>query len=171
MGTKGAYFSLYATEEGMGAVVTTDLGVTEVMMPEDVTPERMRAAVRDRFPGAGEGSPLSQRAAELLARYFRGEAVDFDVPLDDSRWTPFQREIYRVVRAIPFGAVMSYGEVARTAGRPGAARGVGSAMARNPLPVIIPCHRVIGSTGKMTGYSAPGGVARKEMLLRMEKEV
>jgi methylated-DNA-[protein]-cysteine S-methyltransferase len=84
-------------------------------------------------------------------------------------FTPFQQRVYRAVMKIPFGEVMSYGGIARMIGQPEAARGIGGAMARNPLPIIIPCHRVVGSSGKLTGYSAPGGIASKSWLLEMER--
>lgn len=111
---------------------------------------------------------MSKEAAARLGRYFAGEPVTFDLPIDGSRFTSFQRSVYEAVARIPYGAVESYGEVAKKIGKPRAARGIGGAMARNPLPVVIPCHRVVGAAGSMTGYSGAGGVMSKEWLLRLE---
>ena len=92
----------------------------------------------------------------------------FDLPVDRGAFTPFQAVVYEEVAEITYGVVRSYAEIAARIGRPRTARGVGSAMARNPLPIIIPCHRVVGVSGALTGYSAPGGIMSKEWLLQME---
>jgi methylated-DNA-[protein]-cysteine S-methyltransferase len=105
------------------------------------------------------------RVARQLDEYFAGRRREFDVPvrLDGS---PFERRVWREVRAIPYGQTASYGEIARRIGRPGAARAVGLANARNPVCVIVPCHRVVGADGSLTGYS--GGLERKRALLTLE---
>ena len=89
--------------------------------------------------------------------------------LDFSRLTAFQQAVYQVVAGIPRGECRTYGEVARAAGKAGAARAVGAALGANPFPVLIPCHRVIGAGGQMTGFTAPGGIAAKKRMLEMEK--
>jgi methylated-DNA-[protein]-cysteine S-methyltransferase len=105
----------------------------------------------------------------MLRRHFTGERQSFDdVPLDLSAVTPFRRRILELIRVIPYGEVWTYGQVATLAGAPGAARAVGGAMASNPLPVVIPCHRVVAGDGRLTGYTAPGGIGSKEYLLRLE---
>jgi methylated-DNA-[protein]-cysteine S-methyltransferase len=150
-------------------VVASDTGLLEIVLPfGGLGRDELRAELLRRGPGAAAESPLSRDAADLLARYCAGERVTFDLPVDDGRFTPFQREVYRVVRGIGYGETMSYAGVAALAGRPGAARGVGTAMARNPLPVVIPCHRVVAANGAMTGYSAPGGIMSKQRMLTME---
>lgn len=164
-------YSTYAARGGRGCVLASADGLLEVNLPAAGDDEALLVSIRRRFPGARPDSRLSVAAAELLARYFRREPVAFELPLCERLFTPFQREVYRAVSGIAYGEVRSYGEVAREIFRPGAARGVGAAMARNPLPIIIPCHRVIGSSGKPTGYSAPGGLELKAELLRMEREV
>jgi methylated-DNA-[protein]-cysteine S-methyltransferase len=100
-----------------------------------------------------------------LSQYFAGERLDFDVPLAIAG-TPFQRRVWRALREIPYGETTSYGEIARRLGRPSASRAVGLANGRNPIAVIIPCHRVIGSDGSLTGYG--GGLERKRLLLELE---
>jgi methylated-DNA-[protein]-cysteine S-methyltransferase len=100
-----------------------------------------------------------------LSEYFDGERLEFDVPLAMAG-TSFQRRVWDELRGIPYGHTMSYGEVARRLGRPSASRAVGLANGRNPVAVIVPCHRVIGSDGSLTGYG--GGLERKRLLLDLE---
>lgn len=163
------YVSFFETPVGVGAVVAGSGGLREVFLPFRVaTREDMAATVRSRYPRlAGENS-LSREAARQLVAYFAGEAVEFTVPLDEEHVTPFRKKVYEIVRGIGRGQVMTYGQVAAAAGSPGAARGVGSAMAANPLPVVIPCHRVVGVGGALTGYSGAGGIDSKRWLLELE---
>jgi methylated-DNA-[protein]-cysteine S-methyltransferase len=170
--THGIYGSLFETGLGVGGVVAGEEGLIEVFLPFDgKSREALAAQIAGRYPAARGESPLTKQAAELLARYFAGGPVAFGLPIDRSDFTPFQWSVYRDVMAIPYGEVKSYSQVAAEIGRPLAARGIGGAMARNPLPIIIPCHRVVGKSGKMTGYSAPGGVASKQWLLETENRV
>ena len=118
-------------------------------------------------PGAGwrrDPAPFRD-AAEQLRAYFAGELRDFDLALAP-RGTPFQRRVWDALRDIPYGRTISYSELAATVGRPGAARAVGAANGRNPLAVVVPCHRVIGAGGALTGYG--GGLGRKRLLLDLE---
>lgn len=103
-----------------------------------------------------------------MTAYFSGVAMAIVLPLDWTGFTPFRRLVSETVQRIPAGEARSYAQVAREVGSPGAARGVGSVMARNPLPIVVPCHRVVATDGALTGFSAPGGVASKEWLLRHE---
>jgi methylated-DNA-[protein]-cysteine S-methyltransferase len=100
-----------------------------------------------------------------LGEYFAGDRTAFDVPLA-AAGTPFQRAVWRGLRDIPYGETISYGELARRIGRPTAVRAVGLANGRNPISVIVPCHRVIGADGTLTGYG--GGIERKRLLLELE---
>jgi methylated-DNA-[protein]-cysteine S-methyltransferase len=105
-----------------------------------------------------------------LQRYAAGESEDFaDVSVADGRSTRFCRRVVEKLRQVGYGEVVSYAELARRAGSPAAARAVGRVMATNPLPVIIPCHRVIGSGGRLGGYSAPSGLKMKQRLLSLER--
>jgi len=106
-------------------------------------------------------------ACEQLREYFAGERRDFDLPLKLSG-TEFQVSVLEALQDIPYGETTSYGEIARRIGRPKAVRAVGAANGRNPIPIIVPCHRVIGSTGDLTGFG--GGLDTKEALLRLEAE-
>ena len=161
--------SFFETPGGWGGVVASARGLVAVVMPAPGrTRDDVAAEVESTFPGAAGEDELTRRGGALLARYYAGERVSFDLPVDESRFTAFQRDVYRAVARIGYGTVKSYAEVAQEIGRPRAARGVGTAMARNPLPIVIPCHRVVGRSGALTGYSAPGGVATKRALLHME---
>ncbi len=111
-----------------------------------------------------EAAPFPLARAELAA-YFAGKLRLFSVPLAP-RGTPFQRSVWKTLQEIPYGETIPYRELARRAGRPAAVRAAGHANGRNPIAIIIPCHRVIGSDGKLTGYG--GGLERKEALLRLE---
>lgn len=105
-------------------------------------------------------------AVEQLAAYFAGELTEFELDLDLGG-TEFQRKVWGALRTIPYGETRSYGEIAMQIGSPGASRAVGLANGRNPIGIIVPCHRVIGSTGGLTGYG--GGIERKRALLALEK--
>jgi methylated-DNA-[protein]-cysteine S-methyltransferase len=111
--------------------------------------------------------PFAQLRRQL-DEYFAGELHDFDLELAPSG-SPFQLQVWRALRAIPYGQTTSYGEIAATVGQPGAARAVGGANNRNPIAIVIPCHRVIGAGGSLTGYG--GGLHRKEQLLALEAGV
>lgn len=106
--------------------------------------------------------------ARQLSEYFTGKRKAFDLPVDLSSLTPFQRSVLQVAISIPAGSVWTYGQVAQHIGRPKASRAVGQALGSNPIPIVIPCHRVIASDGSLTGYSAGAGIASKKWLLQME---
>ena len=135
-------------------------------------PESSKKAARDRvragFPDAVQDESLEPGLCRDLERYFGGEDVSFKVKLDESGLTPFRREVYRALKKVRRGRCVTYAELAEKVGRPGAARGVGGAMAANPFPPIVPCHRVMGSNGRLTGFSGPGGVDLKRKMLETE---
>jgi methylated-DNA-[protein]-cysteine S-methyltransferase len=113
--------------------------------------------------------PAIAELVERLERYAAGEDVSFaNVAVDLSHLTDFQRRVVRACRKIGRGRTRTYGELAAAAGNPGAARAVGSVMARNRLPIVVPCHRVVGSAGSLGGFSAPSGLGMKERMLAME---
>ena len=134
-----------------------------------------------RFPEPGNGGPgvaaapdaewrrrddIFATAKTQLAEYFAGQRRSFSLELAPDA-TPFQAEVLRALRAIPYGETRSYGELARSIGRPRAVRAVGGANARNPLPIVIPCHRVVGTDGRLTGFG--GGLPAKRFLLGLEQ--
>jgi methylated-DNA-[protein]-cysteine S-methyltransferase len=120
----------------------------------------------NRRPGWVPAEEPFARAVDQLEEYFAGERVAFDLPLAASG-TRFEQAVWAALSEIPYGETRSYGEMARTIGRPDRARAVGVANARNPIAIVVPCHRVIGSDGSLTGYG--GGLERKRALLDLEQ--
>ncbi|MFC1923609.1 methylated-DNA--[protein]-cysteine S-methyltransferase, partial [Chloroflexota bacterium] len=110
-------------------------------------------------------------AAHQISQYLQGERETFDLPIDWSVLTPFQEQALRATCAIPYGEVMTYGEIAQQLGNPRAARAVGRAEATNPIPLVIPCHRVIGADGGLHGYGAGAGLETKAWLLELESKI
>jgi methylated-DNA-[protein]-cysteine S-methyltransferase len=111
-------------------------------------------------------NPVLREAAAQLRAYFAGERQAFDLPLDLQAGTPFQQSVWVALRDIPRGGTTSYAQLARRLGRPQAARAIGAAVGRNPVSVVVPCHRVLGTDGSLTGYA--GGLERKTALLKLE---
>ncbi len=109
--------------------------------------------------------PLLAEAARQLGEYFAGERHDFDLPVAPPG-TPFQRRVWEELRRIPYGTTTTYGAIADAVGSPSAVRAVGAANGRNPVGIVVPCHRVVGSDGRLRGFG--GGVERKEQLLALE---
>lgn len=126
--------------------------------PEHAAPRAPRAAPH----------PVLERAREQLDAYFAGERLAFDLPLSPAG-TAFQRDVWTALRAIPFGETRAYSAIAASVGRPRACRAVGAASSRNPIAIVVPCHRVIGASGALVGYA--GGEWRKRWLLEHERRV
>lgn len=150
--------SYYSTAWGQGAVSVSEHGVNRVWLPG----EAANVGVQQ------EESILSKRAAQQLECYFQGELHTFDLPLDILDITPFRQRVLLQTCKIPFGTVTTYGALAQAIGAPAAARAVGGALASNPIPLIIPCHRVVAASGDLTGFSATGGLSMKKFLLSLE---
>lgn len=164
------HYCLFDTAFGeVGLAWSTD-GVTRLQLPESSrssTERRMRG--RSVSTVEGHPPPPIERAIDDVQRYMAGERIDFaDIALDLTSVGPFHCSIYKALRRIGWGETTTYGALARQAGDPGAARAVGQAMGRNPVPVIIPCHRVLASGGKAGGFSAFGGADTKQRLLALE---
>jgi methylated-DNA-[protein]-cysteine S-methyltransferase len=152
-------------------LVGSPAGVRRLYLP-DRSAARARAAIRRDEPEAIENARLMPAVARLLQQYFAGRRVDLAAcPLDLQPGSAFEEAIWRACLEIPYGLTMTYGELAAAAGHPGAARAVGTAMRRNRIPLIIPCHRVTAAGGQLGGYSAPGGTDVKRRLLDQEARV
>jgi methylated-DNA-[protein]-cysteine S-methyltransferase len=148
-------------ESALGPLLLTadDTGLRQILFVNGRQPAQPESSwIEDR-------APLTETIRQLEA-YFAGELEKFDLPLAPEG-TPFQLEVWRRLCDIPYGATISYGELAGRIGNPKASRAVGLANGSNPIPIVIPCHRVIGSNGKLTGYG--GGLPIKEKLLALEK--
>lgn len=162
-----AAFGVTRIAEGFVGFVATASGIARLTLPQPDARQAMERLLLHRTPGARLDTARFTPLAERLERYFAGEPVAFDdLTLDLSGATPFQRRVLETVRGIPRGQTRSYAEVAALAGRPGAARAVGAVMAANPVCVVIPCHRVVGSDGNLTGFG--GGLALKRRMLALE---
>lgn len=164
-------FALFDTAIGRCGICWADNGIIGAALPGP-SDAQMRGRFAERFPGAVEAEPPAACAAVIdgVVALMAGEKRDLsDAPLDLSATPPFHQRVYVVVRGIPPGETMTYGEVARALGAgPEAARAVGEAMGRNPIPILMPCHRVLGANGKPGGFSAPGGVETKLKMLQIE---
>jgi methylated-DNA-[protein]-cysteine S-methyltransferase len=164
-------YRLFETAIGSCAIAWSDRGVTSVWLPEP-SDHQTRARVTRRFPRSIESTPppFVSHAIDGIVALLAGEARDLtDVQLDFEDTVPeFHRRVYDVTRTIKPGTTLSYGEVAARVGEPGAARAVGQALGRNPIPIIVPCHRVLAAQGGTGGFSAPGGTATKLQLLAIE---
>jgi methylated-DNA-[protein]-cysteine S-methyltransferase len=142
-------------------LVASDKGLAAILWQND-RPNRVRLSPLSEEPD----NPILLEAERQLGEYFAGKLKAFTVPLD-FKGTEFQKSVWRALLTIPFGETRSYAEIARQIGRPAAFRAVGAANGKNPISIIAPCHRVIGSTGALTGYG--GGLAAKERLLGIER--
>jgi len=141
-------------------LVATDDGLAAILWERD-RPRRVRLEI----DGAGDGHAIIMETERQLEEYFAGRRTTFTVPLDP-RGTPFQREVWNALLTIPFGETRSYGQIARQIRNPAAVRAVGAANGRNPISIVTPCHRVVGATGKLTGFA--GGLDAKAFLLALE---
>lgn len=153
----------FDTALGRCAVRWNEVGITGVLLPN---------AAGRQGPAIEEGAPVPdfvRHAIEGMVAVLAGRAADLrDVPLDDRQLDELRRAVYAATRDVAPGTTRTYGEIARAIGRPNGAREVGAALARNPFPIIVPCHRVVAANGALTGFSAPGGVATKRRMLELE---
>jgi methylated-DNA-[protein]-cysteine S-methyltransferase len=170
-GRNGEHYLLLDTPFGACGIAWGERGIVRLQLPAATREAtEARIATGGRSP-CSEPLPVSvERAVDALRRYFVGEAVDLSAIEVDLDGVPeFHREIYAVLRQVAWGETTTYGELARRLGVAGAARAIGQAMGRNPVPVIIPCHRVLASGGGLGGFSAPGGTTTKQRLLVLEQ--
>jgi methylated-DNA-[protein]-cysteine S-methyltransferase len=159
------FWTVFDTPCGWAAILQDDVGVWRVLIGH-ARADDVQAALP---PGARRSQARTPLAARIQA-YFAGVRDDFaDVPIA-ARWsTPFQQAVVRAVRRVGYGATITYAELAQRAGHPGAARAAGRVMATNPVPLLVPCHRVLGSGGSLGGFSAPAGLALKQQMLELER--
>jgi methylated-DNA-[protein]-cysteine S-methyltransferase len=153
----------FGTHLGICAVRWTDVGIASVRLPSART-----AALPRLIDPAAAPAPV-QAAIEGIVALLGGTPVDLGfVSLDERGIDPLHRSVYAATRTIPPGSTATYGDIARAIGRVDGARDVGAALAANPFPIVVPCHRVVGANGKLTGFSAPGGLATKRRMLELE---
>jgi methylated-DNA-[protein]-cysteine S-methyltransferase len=166
--------SVFPTNFGWCGIVRRAGRLTDVLIGHsDADEVRQSLALRLADRGEDPAFDESDRNSDLrsrLERYFLGQPVTFDdIDLELRARTEFRRRVIKVTRSIPFGETITYGELAQLAGYVGAARAAGTVMSTNRCPIIIPCHRVVASNGRLGGYSAPQGIDLKARLLAMEK--
>jgi methylated-DNA-[protein]-cysteine S-methyltransferase len=158
-------YATFNTDMGWVGVLASTKGLLRTTLPQHST-EAARRLLGDGLSHASTSPLLFGDLIERLRIYLRGHRTTFPDELDLSGVTPFQREVWEVTRLIPYGETRSYTWVAEQADKPRAVRATGQALGRNPLPIVIPCHRVVASDGRLGGYS--GGVEMKRRLLNLE---
>lgn len=162
---------IFDTVAGSCGIAWSDVGICGFCLPGDDAEATQRHLLR-RMPAAVPGTPppVVQQVITAAKRYFAGEIIDFsDVPVDLDGQRDFFQKIYAELRRVGWGRTTTYGTLAKALGAgPEAAREVGQAMAKNPVPLIIPCHRVLAAGGKVGGFSAPGGSVAKARMLELE---
>jgi len=165
------HYLIFETAGGFCGIAWNQSGITRFQLPMKTAAAATRNLLR-RLPSAQPGSPTPGVHAAITAaqRYFAGANTDFaDLKLDLGEQTPFFEQVYAAARQIGWGRTTTYGALAKELGAgPEAARDVGQAMAKNPVPLIIPCHRVLAAGGKLGGFSAPGGASAKRRMLALE---
>ena len=164
------HYHIFDVPFGACGIAWSQQGVTRFQLPEGdrgALEARMRPGARKEWK-AELPRPAAYAVAKLK-RYFNGEEVDFsDLPLDLSNCSSFHKAVYDAARLVGWGETASYGELARKVGSPRAPRAVGHALSKNPIAIIVPCHRILAAGAKIGGFSAHGGVALKERLLALE---
>ena len=163
-------FTVFPTAIGAVGLVWSRRGIAGIQIPGPDEAATRRTLLR-RFPGAEEAPPPADIAGAIAAirTLLAGERTDLStLPLDLDGVPAFERRVYAVALTIPPGETLTYGEVASRLGDPALAREVGAALGRNPVPIVVPCHRVLAAGGRSGGFSAPGGIATKMKLLAIE---
>lgn len=163
-------FTIFDTAIGRCALMWRGGLVVGAALPEASETE-LRASLGRRFPGSAEADapPFIRAAVEAMVRLLSGKEEDFSgLDIETGDLPAFDRSVLEETRRIPCGETRTYGEIASALARPGAARAVGRALGRNPIPIIIPCHRVLAASGRSGGFSAPGGASTKLRILEIE---
>ena len=158
------YYDSLETPIGRVLVATTDAGLVRVSFRRSEA--TFAAELRERLGHAVKSPAMTKAVVLQLSDYFAGKRRAFDVPTDWRLVTPFQQRVLKATAQVPPGRVVSYGDIAKHIGQPRGSRAVGQALGHNPMPIVIPCHRVVAAGGKLGGYT--GGVAIKKKLLRLE---
>ncbi|MDQ1316633.1 MAG: methylated-DNA-[protein]-cysteine S-methyltransferase [Candidatus Poribacteria bacterium] len=165
-------FTMFETEMGWMGIAGTKKGICRAILP---MPDEASAfsAITEQKESNFESLKSEQNGwfsdvKDMLIGYFKGQNVDFSFPLDLDDYTKFQKDVWEATESIPYGELRTYGWVASQIGKPKSARAVGNALGANPIPIIIPCHRVVGSDGSLHGFS--GGLHWKQRLIDLEKK-
>jgi methylated-DNA-[protein]-cysteine S-methyltransferase len=163
-------FALFPTPIGTCATVWSEDGITGFALPER-SENALRIRLRSQFGDPQEHAPnqVARQVIKRVGALLGGKDVDLSsIELDMSRVPPFHQRVYVAARDVPFGATVTYGELATRIDSPKSARAVGQALGRNPFAIIVPCHRIVGASGKLVGFTAHGGITTKQQLLEIE---
>ncbi|WP_437194142.1 methylated-DNA--[protein]-cysteine S-methyltransferase [Planctomicrobium sp. SH527] len=162
---------VFSTQLGWMAIRGTPTGLSALTFGHD-NAESALAALNETGEGLNKRGDWVKGTRDLLKAFSRGEEVDLsEIPLDLTHRSPFEQRVRQQLLSVSYGQTISYKELAEASGSPKAARAVGTIMAKNPIPLVIPCHRVLGSGGRLGGYSAPSGLDMKRALLKMERRI
>jgi methylated-DNA-[protein]-cysteine S-methyltransferase len=164
-------YTIFKTKWGYFGLAGTENGLCRTQLPAS-KPEKIKSRLLKNLPAARFDKSFCKNLQQQITAYFEGGIIKFsrDVPLILDGFTSFGTSVLRTCRKIELGQTITYGQLAKKAGRPNASRAVGSTLAKNPMPLIIPCHRIIRSDGKLGGFSAPGGISVKKKMLKLESE-
>jgi methylated-DNA-[protein]-cysteine S-methyltransferase len=164
-------YVIFKTRWGYFGLAGTEYGLCRTQLPGPKS-EKIKSLLLKNMPAAQYDKMFFRTLQEQITAYFKGSCISFspDIPLVLDGFSSFGISVLTACRAIEFGQKITYGQLAKKSGRFHASRAVGSVLAKNPLPLIIPCHRVIRSDGKMGGFSAPGGIKLKERMLELEHQ-
>ena len=164
-------YSIFKTKWGYFGLVGNEKGIYRTQLPGEGR-EKIKSLLLRDYPAAKFDKTFLKDLQQQIISYFEGDFVEFgrDIPLYFDGLSSFDILILKNCRKIEIGRTVTYGQLAQKAGRPNASRAVGSALAKNPIPLIIPCHRIIRSDGKLGGFSAPGGISVKRKMLDLERK-
>ena len=163
-------YAIFSTKWGYFGLAGSEKGLLQTSLPAPGY-EEIKGRLLQISPLAQFNPSFFKQVQNRIAAYFAGAAADFglEIPLDLTELTPFQAAVLTACRRVGLGRTITYGQLAEKIGKPNAARAVGSALAKNPIPLIIPCHRILAANNRLGGFSAPGGTALKERMLRLEQ--
>jgi methylated-DNA-[protein]-cysteine S-methyltransferase len=164
-------YYLFKTAKGEAGFALSPAGIRQVILP-GLKPARIREQLAEALDEVASGGfpppPLAQRFVEEAKAYFEGQPAAFDLPVDLPEASAFELKVYRALQKVGYGQVRSYGWLAEKVGAPAGARAVGAALAKNPVPLIVPCHRIVRADGSLGGFSAAGGARLKQWMLKLE---
>ncbi len=162
-------YVIFKTKWGHFGLAGIEYGLCRTQLPGP-NPEKIRSLLLKNLPDGQLDKNFCKNLQEQITAYFEGDYLKFsrDIPLILDGFSSFGTSVLTTCREIEIGQTITYGKLAKKAGRPNASRAVGSTLAKNPLPLIIPCHRIIRSDGKMGGFSAPGGITLKKKMIELE---
>ncbi|MBW7989483.1 MAG: methylated-DNA--[protein]-cysteine S-methyltransferase [Planctomycetes bacterium] len=162
-------YTIFQTKWGYFGLAGTEYGLCRTQLP-GLKPEKIKSRLLKNLKNPQYDKSFCKILQQQITAYFEGDCIKFsrEITLTLDGFTSFGKAVLTTCREIEIGQTITYGKLANKAGRPNASRAVGSTLAKNPLPLIIPCHRIIRSDGKMGGFSAPGGITLKKKMLKLE---